>query len=125
MKITNRVVLILIGATLISGFFYVYSLYNPVESNLFPKCPSKYVTGYDCPGCGSQRAVHSLFNGEVSKAFNYNPLLFFLVPYGLLVGVFEWIPSLRNHSFRKLLINFYTIMVVFSIVILFTVWRNL
>jgi hypothetical protein len=124
-KITNRVVLILIGATLISGFFYVYSLYNPVESNLFPKCPSKYVTGYDCPGCGSQRAVHSLFNGEVSKAFNYNPLLFFLVPYGLLVGVFEWIPSLRNHSFRKLLINFYTIMVVFSIVILFTVWRNL
>ena len=120
-----RVLFIIIGATLIGGFFYVYLSYNPLESNLFPKCPSKYVTGYDCPGCGSQRAFHSVLNGEWRKAFNYNALLFLLIPYGLLVGIFEWFPSLRGHSFRRILINMYTILTVFSIVIVFTIVRNL
>ncbi|MEN8897634.1 MAG: DUF2752 domain-containing protein [Nonlabens sp.] len=103
---------------------FVFKNYNPEESAFFPKCPSKYVTGYDCPGCGSQRAVHAALNGNLEKAFDYNSLFFFLLPYGLLVGVFEWIPSLRDTSFRRIIINRYVVLGVFAFIVIFTVWRN-
>lgn len=112
-------------AIMVMTAFFLYKKFNPVEHNLFPQCPSKYLTGYDCPGCGSQRAVHSFLNGELSKAFRFNPLLFILLPYGIVVGVFEWIPALRGLPLRKLLINFYVIIVILSVIILFTIWRNL
>ncbi len=105
--------------------FFLYKKFNPLEHHLFPQCPSKYLTGYDCPGCGSQRAIHSLLNGELGNAVRLNPLLFTLLPYGIVVGMFEWIPTLRNHSLRKLLINFYVVIVILSGIILFTIWRNL
>jgi hypothetical protein len=113
-------VLILIGTA-----FFVFKNHNPEGSSFFPQCPSKYLTGYDCPGCGSQRAVHTLLNGDLEKAFYYNPLLFFLLPYGFLVGVFEWVSKWRNHPFRMLLINRYLILIVLVAIIIFTVWRNL
>jgi hypothetical protein len=119
-------ILLICGAVICTAAaFFLFKNYHPEESVFFPQCPSKYVMGYDCPGCGSQRAVHSLLNGELEKAFNYNPLLFFLLPFGILVGVFEWIPSLRGHSFRRVLNNKYLILSVFAVIIVFTIWRNL
>lgn len=113
------------GALLVIGAaFFVFKNYNPEDSPMFPQCPSKYVTGYECPGCGSQRAVHATLNGDLEKAFNYNPLLFFLLPYALLVGVFEWIPSLRNTSYRRIIINRYLVLGVFAFIVIFTIWRN-
>lgn len=118
--------IIICGALLFVGAaFFVFKNYNPEDSALFPQCPSKYVTGYDCPGCGSQRAMHAALNGNFKKAFVYNPLLFFLLPYGILVSVFEWIPSLRSHSFRRIIINKYLILAVFTFIVIFTIWRNL
>jgi hypothetical protein len=118
--------LLICGATIIVGAaFFLFKNYHPEESVYFPQCPSKYLMGYDCPGCGSQRAVHSLLNGELGNAFNYNPLLFFLLPFGILVGVFEWIPSLRGHSFRRVINNKYVVLSVFAVIIVFTIWRNL
>ncbi|WP_405369662.1 DUF2752 domain-containing protein [Nonlabens sp. Asnod2-A12] len=119
-------ILIICGAIILFGTaFFLFKNYNPEQVGFYPQCPSKYVTGYDCPGCGSQRAVHSLLNGDFKKAFNYNPLLFVLLPFGFLVGVFEWIPSLRDHKFRRWIINRYLVLFVFAAVILFTVIRNL
>jgi hypothetical protein len=118
-------IILMCGALLFVGAaFFLYRNYNPEESALFPQCPSRYVTGYDCPGCGSQRAVHAVLNGDLEKAFDYNPLLFFLLPYGILVGVFEWIFFLRNTSFRMVLINRYLILGVFVFIVIFTIWRN-
>lgn len=64
---------------LVLGFIY-YAL-DPSTSDAFPRCSFLSLTGYKCPGCGGQRAVHALLNGDVAGAFRYNALLMIAVPW--------------------------------------------
>ena len=47
----------------------VYSVFDPLKSSFFPSCPFKSVTGLDCPGCGSQRAIYELLHLNFKKPF--------------------------------------------------------
>ena len=58
----------------------IYYFYNPCNHSIFPKCPFLLLTGLQCPGCGSQRAIHCLLHWDVLKAFHYNALLVFSLP---------------------------------------------
>jgi len=112
---------------LIAGI-YIYSHYNPEEHILFPKCPIYTITGYQCPGCGSQRAFHNLFHGNIGTAFKYNAFVILLVPYVLLGIYVEYIANrtspciirLRNIFFGK-----WAVLVLAVIIIMYTVIRNL
>lgn len=42
------------------------------------QCPFKFATGWNCPGCGSSRALNALSQGEWLRAFSLNPFLFFI-----------------------------------------------
>ena len=55
---------------------YILYTVDPSTSHAYPRCLFKTATGYDCPGCGSTRAVHHLLHGRVGTAFRYNPMLF-------------------------------------------------
>ena len=68
-----------IAALLVFGFIY-YAL-DPSQSSLFPRCTFLSLTGYKCPGCGSQRAIHALLNGDIVGAFRYNALLLISIPW--------------------------------------------
>jgi hypothetical protein len=57
------------AALLLMGFI------NPEQYHLFPRCPFLSLTGYQCPGCGSQRALHYLANGNLALASSFNFLL--------------------------------------------------
>lgn len=46
-----------------------------------PPCPSEWLTGLFCPGCGSTRALHALLHGDVAAALSYNPLLVLALPF--------------------------------------------
>lgn len=47
-----------------------------VEATGFmPRCLFKWATGWDCPGCGSQRAFEALLSGRLGEAFTANLLL--------------------------------------------------
>ena len=50
------------------------------ESGLYPRCMFRQLTGLDCPGCGSQRAIHALLHGHVAEAWGYNALLLVEMP---------------------------------------------
>jgi hypothetical protein len=112
-------VLILIGTA-----FFVFKNHS-LEGSFFSSMPYKQLTGYDCPWRGSQRAVHFLLNGNWEKAFNYNSLLFFLLPCGFLVAFFEWISKFRNHSFGVVFIYNYLILMVLVAIVIFTFWSDL
>jgi len=50
-------------------------------------CLNKELLGLDCPGCGLQRSVLLLFNGELWAAFKMYPALFTLLPlFVVLIG---------------------------------------
>lgn len=62
----------------------VYYNFNPLETSWMPKCPSKLLTGLDCPACGAQRAFHAMLHGRITEAIQYNLFLFIGIPYLLL-----------------------------------------
>lgn len=72
----------------------VYFHYDPSESSFFPKCTILALTGYQCPGCGSQRTIHALLNGEFAQALRYNAMLTFAIPVLLLYAVTDMWPGL-------------------------------
>lgn len=76
---------------------YVYSYCSPTDSKLFPKCPFKLLTGWSCPGCGIQRAIHSLLNGRWSEALSYNYFFIISIPYAFLIFI--------AYSLRKFMKN--------------------
>ena len=107
---------------------YVYSGYNPEEYRFFPKCPVYLLTGYKCPGCGSQRAFYHLFHGDVKAAFSYNPLMLLMIPY-ILSGIFlEYIVNRENRRMarlRNLLFNKWVAIVLAAMLLIYTFVRNL
>jgi hypothetical protein len=117
---------IILMLTIIMGV-YLYSRYDPSDYPFFPKCPVYTLTGYKCPGCGSQRAFYNLFQGNFMTAFRYNPLMFILVPY-ILLGIYvEYIANLSNESvlrLRNIFFGKWAILVLAAIIIAYTVIRN-
>ena len=101
MKINNKIkIFIKISSILlISGvFFYLYFIHNPVKSDfIFPQCPSYTLLGLNCPGCGSQRALHHILHFNLKTAFLYNPLLVIVFPFLLYLIVIQ----LYNFIFDK------------------------
>ena len=52
----------------------MYYRYDPSSDGFFPKCLWLSLTGYRCPGCGTQRALHAMFHGHIIDALRFNPL---------------------------------------------------
>jgi hypothetical protein len=106
---------------------YLYSNFDPSDYAFFPKCPVYTLTGYKCPGCGSQRAFYNLFQGNFLTAFGYNSLMLILVPYILLGIYIEYIADLSGNGIQRLRNIFYgkwAILVLAVIIIAYTVLRN-
>lgn len=63
------------------GLLAVVAVFNPTEWRFYPRCPFQLVTGLNCPGCGSLRALHELLRGHWVSAFALNPLLMISLPF--------------------------------------------
>lgn len=48
--------------------------FDPATTWWFPSCPFRTLTGWQCPLCGSLRALHALLRGSPADALACNPL---------------------------------------------------
>ena len=76
----RRMALIAVAAAFALMVAAVYFFYDPSTSRFFPRCPFLMATGMKCPGCGSQRAVHDLLNGDVAAAARHNAMMVAFIP---------------------------------------------
>ena len=58
---------------------------------LAPKCPLFLTTGYKCPGCGTQRALHELVHGNFVEFAIYNPILVIAIPYIVILVYLQYL----------------------------------
>ncbi len=54
------------------------------EDYMLP-CLNKKLFGIDCPGCGLQRSVVLIFQGDFEAAFYMYPAIFLLIPLALTI----------------------------------------
>jgi len=81
--------------TVVSAFRFKFFI------NAIPRCPFRALTGIDCPGCGTGRALVELSHLNISRAFDQNALsttfIICLICYGIGVGlsIFQ-LPNLKD-----------------------------
>ena len=79
--------ILLLLVTILTLLYFV----NPSASLFIPKCPFKLITGWQCAGCGFQRALHAVLHGHVTEAISYNLFLVYSLPYFLLILFTEYV----------------------------------
>ena len=113
---------LVIGACVV--LLIVYGLFDP-GAGFFPKCPFLTITGLECPGCGSQRAAHSLLRGDLAAAFSYNPLAVVLLPYLAVCIYLEYFGGKwRMPGVRRVFMGKEACVILFAAFILFFLARN-
>jgi len=110
-------------AAAIAAAIAIYSYFDPAE-HPFPRCPVLVLAGVQCPGCGSQRALHALFTGDIATAWRMNAMLVASIPALLLTMV----ASVWKHRYPKLYnaLNSSTAIYIWLVLLLsWTIVRNI
>lgn len=103
----------------------LYFIIDPSSTRLFPKCPFLSLTGLYCPGCGSQRAIHNLLNGNIIIGIRHNYLLilvFVVLCYQLILFIAN---SYFEKSFKNLFHKSSISKTILILVLAFWILRNL
>jgi Protein of unknown function (DUF2752) len=106
------------GTALAAGLAYTGLVDPHRPGSLFPPCPFKLLTGWNCPACGGLRMVHDLLHGDLAAAVVDNVVLLVGLP-----ALAFWV-LLRLRQGRTVL-NPAAVAVIALIAITWTVIRNL
>ena len=68
---------LIVGGLVILALYFIF---DPALSPWAPKCMFYALTGYDCPGCGSQRMLHALLRGDLAAAWHANAFILCISP---------------------------------------------
>ena len=78
-------------AALLGGGLAYVGLADPHSSGfVFPACPFKLLTGWNCPACGGLRMAHDLLHGDIGAAVVDNVFLLVGLPALLAWVVVRW-----------------------------------
>lgn len=122
MKLTGNIIALIV----LSIAAVIYFIFNPAVSSFFPNCPFYSLTGYYCPGCGSQRAIHQLLHGDIIAASGYNVLLVLSLPvlaYAAAANIYKMVNG--NYGRWDLIYKPWFPKTVLVIVLSFWLLRNL
>lgn len=102
----------------------VYYRFHDPAAGAVPQCLFRRLTGLDCPGCGSQRALHAALNGDFAAVWHYNAMLFFLVPVAVLYG-FAALDTAPSRRLRRYIEHPAAIALIAAAIILWWILRNI
>ena len=106
------------GALAVGALTYVGVVDPHRPGTLFPPCPFRLITGWNCPFCGGLRMTHDLLHGDVAAAVVDN--VFALVGLPLLAAWLLWRTSRGERAFPLP-----AVVVIVVAAITWTVVRNL
>ncbi|WP_370633635.1 DUF2752 domain-containing protein [Pedobacter sp. Leaf250] len=89
--------------TLTFIFCSLINMFDWLQNHLIP-CPFKALTGINCPGCGFQRSLIALLQGNISKSWTLYPSTIPLIILFLIVGVLYSFPIKNKDFIIKILI---------------------
>lgn len=102
----------------------VVATVDPHEAGHYPTCPSLYLAGFFCPGCGSLRAVHSLAHADLMGALGMNVLAVVAVPF-LLWRWGLWLAAGLGVTVHRRLAPAWAVWSLLAVIVVFTVARNI
>ena len=109
----------------LSGLAVLFFILDPSKHVIFPRCIFYSLTGLYCPGCGSQRAIHSLLHLNLAGVIENN-LLF--LP-AVLAILYHYLRQPLNRSLNWNLPDIFymknTPWIIFTIIMIFWVLRNM
>lgn len=100
----------------------IYFFINPAEKNLGVQCLFFKATGLFCPGCGGQRAFHALLHGNFEQAFDFNPLIFIILP---LIGIKFYEEIFEKQIVPAFIFSRRFLIVFIIFIVIFTFYRNI
>lgn len=119
-SVERNIVVGLLVALVVALYLFV----DPAITWWMPKCLFHTITGYECPGCGNQRVLHSLLEGNLHNALRYNPFTFVVMPYIILVGYTTFCHTPRAEKWRKWTHNRYIILLFVVLTVAWWILRN-
>ena len=114
----------ILGLLLLAVALYYFFLNPYQQTDFFMSCPFYKITGYQCPGCGSQRAFHEVLHFHFFEAFKQNALFVLGIPYVLLIFYANFNKE-KHQKLRQVLVGNKTLLILLIVAILFGVLRNL
>ena len=105
---TYEIILVITILILLLTIIYISYLKKFLE---IPECIIFKKYGIYCLGCGSTRAVYSLWNGNILKSIYYNPLIIYIIIVVFLYLITEGIAKItkKENKIMSKNINVYII----------------
>ena len=119
----NRIITISL-AIFAAGCLAALFFFNPANEPLAPKCPVYTMSGFLCPGCGSQRMAHALLHGDLRAAWNFNAFIVASLPV-IILYIFGALSRRRFPKLYNFLNSLPVIGLICLAIVLWTVGRNL
>ena len=119
----RRSTVIAIWSLLAVGAAYVF-VFEPGKTGLFPICMFRFLTGFQCPGCGSTRALHKILHGHLLAAFMLNPLFLIALPFIFYAFLRYTVTVMRGGVPRPNALPASYIYAIFFVVVSFWIFRN-
>lgn len=88
-------------------------------------CPLYQIFHLQCPFCGVQRGLIALSEGDIIGWWNYNPVVWSLLPYFLILFVGELYKPWRDKPIVQFCFSNRAIFFVFGILIIWGILRNI
>ena len=103
----------------------LFFILDPAKHIIFPRCVFYSLSGYYCPGCGSQRAIHNLLHLNIAGVVKNNILF---LPAAVVI-IYHYVHPVMNRRLGLRLPNIlymkHTPWVILGIVSVFWILRNM